>query len=215
MADLRRAEKTFSLRPGRYSWLPNMVSLPSVSSSPSRQGNNDELTMIFFASFSYHPNQRALDNLLHKIVPLLNLRHSLRFTLLVCGSGLSSTYVNSNFHGIGNISYLGFVPELASVLSTADICIVPMTEGGGTQTKIILALAAGITVISSKTGAQGIDQPACGQKLICVDDEDWPEYAAAVVKAKDTVSIPTPQDFFDTYKWESISDRTISSLNNL
>ena len=48
------------------------------------------------------------------------------------------------------------MPDLPAVVATARAVIVPIWEGGGTRLKVLEALAAGRTVVSTPLGASGI-----------------------------------------------------------
>ena len=54
------------------------------------------------------------------------------------------------------VDILGLVPDLPAVVATARAVIVPIWEGGGTRLKVLEALAAGRTVVSTPLGASGI-----------------------------------------------------------
>jgi glycosyltransferase involved in cell wall biosynthesis len=51
----------------------------------------------------------------------------------------------------------GFVDDLQHAYAAARVCIVPLLSGGGTRLKILEAMAAGIPVVATTVGAEGLD----------------------------------------------------------
>ena len=49
------------------------------------------------------------------------------------------------------------VPEIGPYLERASLLAVPLDSGGGTRLKILEAFAAGLPVVSTAVGAEGID----------------------------------------------------------
>lgn len=54
----------------------------------------------------------------------------------------------------------GFVKDLRPALESYDVCLAPITAGGGTKTKILEAMAAGRPVLTTRKGVQGIPEAA-------------------------------------------------------
>jgi glycosyltransferase involved in cell wall biosynthesis len=113
------------------------------------EGAGDEDRALFFGAFGYGPNRRGLERFLAEGWPRVReLRPNAR--LAIAGSGPT--------HGLegDGVDVLGLVPALPAVLATARAVIVPIWEGGGTRLKVLEALAAGRTVVSTPLGASGI-----------------------------------------------------------
>jgi len=84
-------------------------------------------------------------------------------------------------------------------------------SGGGIKTKMVEALAFGTTLVATETGAAGIDREVCGDKLIVVPDNDWPNFASAIINNKTTMT-PTPQEYYQTYFYGNIIKALINKL---
>ena len=78
-----------------------------------------------------------------------------------------------------NISVLGEVPDARAFILSKSIAIAPLFSGSGVRIKIIESMSLGKTVISTKTGAEGIDYTA-GKNIIIADTAD--EFATAIEK---------------------------------
>lgn len=77
-----------------------------------------------------------------------------------------------------DIEITGWVPEVTPFLHAATVYIVPMRMGSGTRLKLLQAMAAGQAVVSTPTGAQGLDITD-GVELRLADTADT--FAQAVV----------------------------------
>jgi hypothetical protein len=55
--------------------------------------------------------------------------------------------------------------DINEYIDGCDVMINPILSGGGVKTKAIDTLARSQTVISTQTGAEGIDAKVCGNNL--------------------------------------------------
>ncbi len=76
-----------------------------------------------------------------------------------------------------NVSILGEVPDARAFILSKSIAIAPLFSGSGVRVKIIESMSLGKTVISTKTGAEGIDYTT-GENIIIANTAD--EFAAAI-----------------------------------
>ena len=65
----------------------------------------------------------------------------------------------------------------------SSIFVNPITEGGGIKTKLVEALACNLNCVSFFTGAIGVDEEICGNKLIIINDGDYQSFANAIITA--------------------------------
>ncbi|MGB3547294.1 MAG: glycosyltransferase family 4 protein, partial [Saprospiraceae bacterium] len=173
-------------------------------------------TLLFFGSLSYEPNLAALDQLLRIVLPALELRLGRDgFQLLIAGGGLPETYRKLADYRQRGVHYLGFVPDLTLLLQTADVLLNPVDTGAGIKTKVIDSLAGGLTVVSSRSGALGIDQSVCGGKLIVVPDGDTEAFTGAVVGVLERPYVSTPGSFYGVYSWRRIAERVAAENSPL
>ena len=87
----------------------------------------------------------------------------------------------------------------------------PVQSGGGIKTKMVEAIAYGTTVISTESGAAGMDKSAAGNKLVIVKDNDWKGFADAIVSNANIVSL-TPDEFYKLYAWENVTQKVTAIL---
>lgn len=108
-----------------------------------------ERTILFMGLYAYPPNKRAVDFLLGEVIPLL-LKRNLDFQLLVIGGSLP--FKESWLINPGVVKY----EELPSVVGACRLGVAPVFEGSGTRLKILEYGAAGLPVVSTAKGAEGL-----------------------------------------------------------
>jgi glycosyltransferase involved in cell wall biosynthesis len=76
----------------------------------------------------------------------------------------------------------GYVPDPASLLSAARLMVVPLRAGGGMRVRILNGLAAGVPIVTTAIGCEGIGVEP-GRHLLVADGAE--AFAAAVVRLLD------------------------------
>lgn len=77
------------------------------------------------------------------------------------------------------IEITGAVPEVTPYLEQASVFVIPMRVGGGTRLKALEAMAAGLPIVTTSLGVEGIDVQD-GRELLVRDTPE--EFASAVVQ---------------------------------
>ena len=214
MEDLNRAKNKLKLGQDRCFYLPPVI---SESCAPPIEPSNAIFRIIYFADFSYLPNHKCLTKIIENILPLLDQAKGIPYDLHIFGQGLSDSYCERYLRPLKQVKYFGFVQDIENRIREADVLLNPVLEGGGVQTKMLRALAMGTTVISSETGARGINRGICDEKLIRVEDNDWEGYARNIVLLKQggSSSMPTPQSFYERYYWRNNIPNVIEAITNI
>ena len=169
---------------------------------------------FFMGQLDYGPNEEAVRFLIHDILPLLK-RKIPHFHLLICGKNLSENLQHEikTIADNNDITYLGFVPKIEDILSSCDIMLNPVISGGGVKTKVVESLAWNKTVVSSYSGAIGIEQSVCGNKLLIAPDDKWEEFVDLILKGMEDEESNIPASFFDHYYAKNIADRIQQFFN--
>jgi glycosyltransferase involved in cell wall biosynthesis len=133
---------------------------------------DEEVLLLYHGTFSYPPNRQALQVFADILLPGLEHR-GLSCHVLAVGRDPPAGSPHDRIH------FTGSVTELAACLKAADLAVIPLTDGGGTRMKIIDCFAAGLPVISTRKGIEGIPiEP--GRHALVIDD--WDEMMDAIVK---------------------------------
>ena len=171
----------------------------------------NEKILLFNGLLDYKPNLEALMFILKDINPLLMHQHAFQYKIVICGKGLPEHLNELREYTDKNIIYAGFVDDIEMYFKAADIFLNPVQTGGGIKTKMVEAIAYGAEVISSKTGAAGINESVCGDKLNIVPDYNPTAFAEAIIKNAGANSV-TPQSYYDHYFWGSIIQKVIAAI---
>jgi glycosyltransferase involved in cell wall biosynthesis len=124
--------------------------------------------IVFVGKMDYYPNVEAIIAFAHLAWP--KVREQL--------SGMTLTIVGANptgevraLAGIPGIEVTGTVPDVRPYYREALAAIVPLRTGGGTRLKILEAMAAGVPVVSSALGAEGL-MVTPGSDILIADPDD-------------------------------------------
>lgn len=107
--------------------------------------------LVWLGSFGYESNRKGLRLFLEQGWPAL----SADFVLRVIGSGMSEQdrVWLSKYR---NVEPVGFVEDVSAELLRAQLGVVPIWSGGGTKMKTLTMMAAGLPIVSSPAGVEGL-----------------------------------------------------------
>ena len=126
--------------------------------------------VLFVGSMAYHANSDAILWFTGRIWPAIHERFP-HWTLTLVGSD-PPPQVRALSERPG-VEVTGTVPDVKPYYTEAVLAIVPLLTGGGTRLKILEALAAGVPVISTTIGVEGLTATP-GQEVLIADSEaDW------------------------------------------
>jgi len=111
-------------------------------------------TLLFLGSFRHLPNREALDWFLRNVWPLIVAGHP-AVRLVIIGSDAPPRH---SLPSIGTIEMVGFVEDVREALARYAVFICPILTGSGVRVKLLEAYAAGIPVVSTTVGAEGLTQ---------------------------------------------------------
>jgi len=124
-----------------------------------------EEVVIFSGNLEYHPNRSAVRFFRVEIWPLLRKRWPGLVWRII---GKNPEAVASLVGGDRRIDLRGPVVDAVDELARARVAIVPLLAGSGTRLKILEAWAAGVPVVSTTIGMEGL--PARdGEHLLVAD----------------------------------------------
>lgn len=180
----------------------------------SRHGiNPEDKIFMYFGVLKYLPSIEALSIIIDEIRPRLQKMLGDNFKILICGGGLSKEYQH-RFDDLAkeNIVYAGFVDDINEYIRSSDVVMNPAMQSGGIKTKVIEAIGQNKAVVSTAMGATGIDTTVCGNKLQVVLDNNWGQFASALVNAL-AITDDTPQAFYNKYSWQGIAQNVYDILS--
>ncbi|HLJ14315.1 MAG TPA: glycosyltransferase [Bryobacteraceae bacterium] len=147
-----------------------------TSSYEFRPEGRQPATMLFLGSFRHAPNQEALSWFVRNVLPRVREKRP-DARLVVIGSDPPPQH--SLPQSDGAIDLVGFVEDIREPLASYAIFVCPILSGSGVRVKLLEAFAAGIPVVSTRLGAEGLARED-GQ--ICALADDPAEFAAKIVE---------------------------------
>lgn len=109
--------------------------------------------LLFIGNYEYGPNVDAIEWALDEIIPKVwALSPTVRFA--VGGFGLPESWRER--WPDPRIEWVGFVPDLRALQTSASMFFAPLRQGGGSKLKILESLAAGLPVVTTAQGVSGL-----------------------------------------------------------
>jgi GT2 family glycosyltransferase/glycosyltransferase involved in cell wall biosynthesis len=140
-----------------------------------RPRGREPRTLLFLGSWRHDPNRVAVDWFMRHVMPLI-LASEPDARLIIAGSDPppEHTYADHAAH----MHMLGFVEDVREPLSRYAVFVCPILSGSGVRVKLLEAFAAGIPVVSTRVGAEGL---AKVDGEFCALADDPAEFASRVL----------------------------------
>ncbi len=140
-----------------------------------RPRGREPLTMLFLGSWRHDPNRIAVEWFVRQVLPLI-LAQEPGAKLVIAGSDPppEHTYADHAAH----MQMLGYVEDIREPLGRFAVFVCPILSGSGVRVKLLEAFAAGIPVVSTKVGAEGL---AVKDGEFCALADDPAEFAGRVI----------------------------------
>lgn len=136
-------------------------------------------TMLFLGSFRHLPNQEALVWFFNEVLPRVQERRPAA-RLIVIGSDPPPRH--SLPKTAGNVELIGFVEDIREPLARYAVFVCPILSGSGVRVKLLEAFAAGIPVVSTRIGAEGL---ALQDGEVCRLSDDPEGFAERIIEVLD------------------------------
>jgi sugar transferase (PEP-CTERM/EpsH1 system associated) len=135
--------------------------------------------IVFVGSMDYHANIEGVVNFAREVWPNLRARQpKLVFTIV----GRYPSREVRELARTPGIEVTGTVDDVRPFYRKAVAAIVPINVGGGSRLKILEAMAAGVPVVSTTLGAEGLDMRHGENILIADTNEQLVEAIVSVVE---------------------------------
>jgi len=160
-----------------------------------RSGGREPLTMLFLGSFRHDPNRVALDWFLRYALPRI-VERAPQARLVAVGSDPPPPHAYADH--AAHLEMRGYVEDVREPLARYAVFVCPILSGSGVRVKLLEAFAAGIPVVSTLVGAEGLarkdgefcalaDDPAAFADRVVALFEDPQKAAAMAARARSEV----------------------------
>lgn len=200
LADRTRALELECVRLADATWVvsPHEVDLLAATCPQSRivvvpnihtleqdpPGFAERRDMLFVGGSQHPPNADAVRWLVREIFPRV-VRQLPDLTLHLVGSGLGTVVGDLAQPGV---RIHGHVPDLGTLLRSTRIGVAPLRFGAGVKGKVNQYMAAGLAVVSTPCGAEGMHLTDGEDVLLAGDPES---FAAAIVRLHEDAAMWT------------------------
>jgi glycosyltransferase involved in cell wall biosynthesis len=135
--------------------------------------------IIFVGLMDYSANVDAATSFTRRVWPRIR-QHFPHLNLWIVGANPVPSVVE--LQSIEGVNVTGTVPDVRPYYQDAMAAIVPLRTGGGTRLKILEAMAAGVPVVSTPLGAEGLPVRA-GENILISEPDDssmWIRHLASL-----------------------------------
>lgn len=143
-----------------------VLPVPMEVGKPRRVDDTEPVTILWLGSFGWPPNLEGMVWFLEVVWPALLEKLRGRMRLEIAGSNPPGA-IRSHHDGASVVVH-GYVEDLEALKSRSQIMIAPLLTGSGVRVKVVEGLAAGIPVVATSKGAEGLSAVP-GRDLLIAD----------------------------------------------
>lgn len=194
--------------------VPNGVDLDTF---PYRNSDPGGHHLVFVGGLDYIVNIDAVCFFAEEVFPLLQKKYP-DVVLTLVGSKPAPKV--QNLAKNPNIIVTGRVPSVAEYLHKATVAVIPMRTGFGMKFKTLESMAAGVPVVASDRGLEGLDVDTPDVPLRALRANTIPEYIDRISKLfenpelRHQLSRNGRQLIEENYTWEHLGQCYESVINN-
>jgi polysaccharide biosynthesis protein PslH len=170
----------------------------------------DSVIVVFHGTYSFPPNREAIDTITDYVAPKFEDDESVLFVLY--GSDVPK-------FERANVRSFGFVEDLHQAVSVADIALVPLRSGSGTKLKLLDYMNAGLPIITTRKGIEGI-RANDKEHVVIVDNVDKEmidaiKYLVQNKQERERLGLNARRLAEDEYGWGIIGDKLDDTYRRL
>ncbi len=160
--------------------------------------------IIFVGAMDYYPNSDGAIHFANEVWPRIRSKLAGVELVIVGANPGPAVLALGNLPGV---KVTGMVPDVRPYYGNALAAVVPLRTGGGTRLKILEAMAAGVPVVSTPLGAEGLEVND-GENIVLVaaDDADgWADRLSKLAESSEKRSQLSAAGLAlvrDKYDWE-------------
>lgn len=188
--------------------VPNGVDTHYISPEIDQE---DSGSLLFIGWMKHYPNRDAMIFFLKEVFPLI-IKEIPSIKVYIVGQHAPQellTLAKSN----PNIICTGYVEDVREYLHKCTVYICPLRIGGGTRLKILEAMAAGIPIVSTTVGAEGLSVKQ-GENILLSDSPEM--FAKETIRLLNNLElrnklVKNARNFVEqNYDWEMIAKKQMA-----
>jgi glycosyltransferase involved in cell wall biosynthesis len=171
--------------------------------------------VIFVGTLHYWPNTEAVLRFTKKILPLIRAKcPTVEFWIV----GLGPAQEILDLDDGKAVRVFPDVPEVIDYVREAAVSVVPLRIGGGTRLKILESLAAGVPVVSTTVGVEGIALVPDTHLFVADEPQDFANRVCRLLgdpTLREQQVSAARSAIASEYSWSSIRERVGQKLASL
>jgi glycosyltransferase involved in cell wall biosynthesis len=186
--------------------IPNGVDVNKFKKIKRPACSKKDFKLLFVGDFRYFTNQDTIEYLTKIIFPIIKNRNS-QVQLRLVGKNPTSFLKRINDKSI--IIDSG-VEDISQAYGKADLMVAPLRIKSGTQIKLLEAMAAGLPVVTTSLGIEGIEATPGKEVIVTDKPEDFADAVADLLinpKKRQELAIAAKKLAADKYDWEKIGQK--------
>ena len=164
--------------------------------------------LVFLGSMDWMPNIDGVTWFAQEILPKIRSERP-ETTVAVVGRSPGAA-IQALGRDLPNFTVTGTVPDVRPYLWGSKISIVPLRIGGGTRLKIYESMAAGVAVVSTTIGAEGLEINPPQNIRIADDAESFAQACIGLLRRQDerrAVAAAGLDLVRSRFSWDKVVDR--------
>ncbi|CAG0995577.1 MAG: glycosyltransferase family 4 protein [Candidatus Methanoperedens sp.] len=210
--DMLKLNEVYNITNNKIHISPNGVNIPEFSILYKNNKLVKEKVikqpLAIFMGSGHPPNVEAAKKIVSEIAPKME-----NVYFLICGSVCWSFKKGKIGKNIG-LTFEVSPEEKLELYRVSDIALNPMLSGSGTNIKMLDYMASGLPVITTPTGARGLDVENYNHVMIC-EISEFPEKIREVLRNNelyDKLSHNGHNLVEEKYDWEKIAESMAKTL---
>lgn len=161
--------------------------------------------ILFLGSMDWMPNIDAVQYFVNSIYPIIKGKYPSAKFVIVGRNPVKS--VNELADNDKSIFVTGTVDDVRPYLKKASVMVVPLRAGGGTRIKIYEAMAAGVPVVSTSVGAEGLAVENNKHILIGDSPDDFADKTIRILNNElPEISSNARRLVEENFSWEKVTE---------
>ncbi len=193
--------------------VPNGVDCAHYANIPVAQRSGDPL-ILYVGTMSWAPNASAAVFLARAILPRVQATHpDARLRII----GREPPQAVAELATLPGVEVTGAVPDVRPHLRAAHALAVPLETGGGSRLKILEAFAAGLPVVSTPVGCEGLEV-VDGKHTVIAEREAFAEAISCLLQSPATalhLAGEARELVKARYDWQSIGSVACAALRSV
>lgn len=164
-------------------------------------------TILFVGNFKWLQNRDTVSFLISEIWPKIK-KQILKAKLLIVGRDAPQKLKEAITESGAILKE--DVSEIADVYQISDLLLAPIRIGGGTKFKILEAMAAGLPVVTTKEGIEGLEVEDGKEVLVGREASQLVEKVVEILKdgdLKNNLTTKARTLVFEKYNWQTVSQK--------